>query len=201
MTRVAILAWGVFLSALTGVLIDVRLAEDGKAVLRLFNYYTIQSNLIVAVTAALAAWHGVSPPPWLAPLGQAVSVWICVTGLGYHFLLAKIYHPEGWQAVANQLLHYITPLGMILYAQLAWYGQPLQPLLWISYPLLYSVFNIIRGHVTGYYPYWFMRPEGVYPEGNGSYARVFAFMVILLIAFCLIGYVLNAWQAVFGIGF
>ncbi len=193
-----VLAGAVALCGALGVLIDVALAKDGRAALRLFDYYTIQTNLLVSAAAALAAWHGSYPPAWLAPIGQAVSLWICVTALGYHFLLSKLYRPTGWQAVANRLLHYYTPLGMVIYAQIAWYGQPPQPLLWISYPLLYSVLNLVRGHITGYYPYWFMRPEGTYPEGNGSYARVFMFMVVLLIAFCLVGYVLNAWQSVLG---
>ena len=116
---VTVLAWSVAICGVFGVLIDVKLAEDGRAVLRLFNYYTIQTNVMVAAIAGFAAWHGDQFPTWLGQIGQAATIWITVTSLGYHFLLSRLYNPEGWQAVANHLLHYITPLGMIIYSQLA----------------------------------------------------------------------------------
>ena len=194
-----VLAWSVAVCGALGILIDIVLADDSKAALRLFNYYTIQTNLMVAFIAAFAAWHGSQPPAWLGQITQAAAIWISVTSLGYHFLLSKLYKPEGWQAVANRLLHYVTPIGMVIYSQLAWPAQVPSPLLWLSYPLVYATTNLARGSLTGYYPYWFLRPSGSYPDGNGSYARVLLFLVTMLAVFYILGFVLTGWRAVIGI--
>lgn len=191
---VTMLAWSVAACGALGILIDLVLAEDVKAALRLFNYYTIQTNVMVAAIAAFAAWHGSQSPSWLGQVGQAATIWITVTSLGYHFLLSRLYNPEGWQAVANHLLHYITPLGMIIYSQLVWGEQIARPTLWLSYPLVYGVANLARGSLTGYYPYWFLRPSGTYPDGNGSYARVLVFLLVILAVYYLIGLLLTGWR-------
>ena len=192
------LAWSVAVCGALGIIIDLFLARDARAVLMLFNYYTIQTNLMVAVVATLAARQGNQTPIWIAQVGQAVAIWISVTSLGYHFLLSKLYKPKGWQALANVLLHYLTPLGMVIYSQLAWGELTAAPLLWLSYPLAYAVVNLVRGSLTGYYPYWFLRPSGSYPEGNGSYARVMLLLTIILVVFCLIGYGLTGWRTLLG---
>ena len=188
------LAWSVAVCGALGVIIDLILADNVPAALRLFNYYTIQTNLMVSVIATFAACQGNQAPTWIAQIGQAAAVWISVTSLGYHFLLSRLYKPEGWQALANVLLHYATPLGMVIYSQLAWGEVKATPLLWLSYPIVYAVANLLRGSLTGYYPYWFLRPSGAYPEGNGSYARVILFLSIMLLAFLLIGSVLTGWR-------
>lgn len=49
-------------------------------------------------------------------------------------------------------------------------------LLWLSFPLLWIVYTIIRGAIVNLYPYPFLNPA------NGGYASVAVYCVVILIA-------------------
>ena len=120
-------------------------------------YFTVLTNLLVAIVATNAARRpdGGRDLRWR---GCAVSA-IVLVGLGYVLLLRGLADPEGLDWLSNLLLHYLVPL-----AALAWWLvlpprrhiAAMEPWRWLQWPLLYAVYALIRGAITGFYPYPFI---------------------------------------------
>ena len=83
---------------------------------------------------------------------------IVVVFLTYHTVLAGLWQPQGLAWWANQGLHTAVPL-----ATLAWWlafapkdvtrrDLPY----WLIYPALYCLYALIRGGMTGFWPYPFL---------------------------------------------
>ena len=59
--------------------------------------------------------------PWLAPntgsgasstrpsVRTAILAYIIIVAVIYHYLLAKLWNPQGWQLVADTIEHVVTP--------------------------------------------------------------------------------------------
>ncbi|MGK5543837.1 Pr6Pr family membrane protein [Streptomyces sp. URMC 127] len=159
----------VALAALTGIVLDTIDSDDLG---RLFSYFTIQSNILVAISFAWAAHRAWSGRPALSPrITGAALLYISITGLVFHFVLsndssgfAMTSERTPLESIANQLLHTVTPLA----AALDWLllTVPGGFLLrhawqWLVYPLLYLPFALIRGALLdpgteGRYPYPFL---------------------------------------------
>ncbi|MFG2651638.1 Pr6Pr family membrane protein [Streptomyces sp. NPDC048436] len=145
----------VALAAAIGVMINLGLGSP----LRVLSYFTIQSNVLVAVVFALSArraWQGRRPLPPLVTGGTLL--FISITGLVYHFVLAddasgfsmtgETAPLTGWRSLANDLLHTVTPIGAVLNWLLLTTPRRLylrQALLWMLYPLAYLAFALTRG--------------------------------------------------------
>jgi hypothetical protein len=160
----------------------------GDTFIRLLGYFTILTNLFVALVATTCAllpnsrWGRVFSSPKV--VGCAVTS-IVFVGIIFHLLLSDIYNPDGIKAVANYLNHYITPMAMLTY----WLAFPIKqpmpvstPFYWGIYPLLYAVYIAIRGELLGKYPYFFLDVSTLgYPQAllNG----VGLFLVVVAIGF------------------
>src|SRR5882757_8017378 len=145
----------VALAAATGVAIDLMLGSP----LRVLSYFTIQSSLLVAMVFVASAGRA-----WTArrPLSGAVTggtlLYISITGLVYHLILANqssafsmtgdAAPPTGWQAVANHLLHTVTPIVAAADWLLLTRPAPLalrHAATWLLYPIAYLAFSLARG--------------------------------------------------------
>ncbi len=149
------------------------------------GYFTVLSNMLVALVAIRAARapDGGLDHPWR---GAAVTS-IVVVGLAYHLLLRKIWDPQGLQLVADMVLHYAVPLAALAW----WLALPPRrpqaarlPLRWLAWPLGYSVYALLRGAVTGLYPYYFI------DAGVLGLPRVLLNMAGLSLAFIAMAYVI-----------
>jgi hypothetical protein len=177
-------------AAVAGVVLQIVFQEGPNFNLNSLSYFTIQSNLIVAVALSLNIYYRACPPEWLAALKSGAAIWILVTGLVFHFLLSQVYHPVGILMIANILLHYIVPVGV----QLNWLIFEVKgtyrhkyTFLWIAYPTLYAFISLLRAKIDGFYPYWFMNPTKNYPDGAGSLVNVFIVIALLALVFSIIG--------------
>ena len=116
------------------------------------RYFTNQSNLIVFVTVFLVFvnWHD---RKWFKYLSAIALVNITMTGLIYHLLLAT--PPILFQ---SHLTHTITPILYVLvyFTCLEDSLKPKQFWIPLIYPLIYFMFFIVTGPLTGFYPYGFM---------------------------------------------
>jgi hypothetical protein len=131
-----------------------------EGTIRFFSYFTIQSNILVAlVLTAFSIKSG--PDDWLIHpfVRSAVAAYIAMVGLVYLVLLRHLWAPEGAQWVADAMLHYVMPAGYLVFwltcvrkSGLRWYD----PLLWLIYPLFYLGFVLVRGKMSGFYPYPFI---------------------------------------------
>ncbi|MGP3533342.1 Pr6Pr family membrane protein [Microbacterium sp. RD1] len=126
---------------------------------RLFSFFTIQSNLFVLGTSiALAVSIRRDGRMWRI-LRLDALLGIIITGLVYETILAPLVHLEGWAFVATIGFHYISPwatlIGWLVFGprpRMSW-GTFALAFIW---PVLWLVYTFVHGAVTGWYPYPFL---------------------------------------------
>lgn len=137
---------------------DVSFAE---LLIRFFSYFTILTNILVAVTLtalalvpAMPLGRFVSGPSVQA----AVAVYITIVGVVYSLFLRGVWDPIGWNAVADHSLHDVMPVLYVAYwlifapkGGIDW----VDPIKWLVYPAAYFVYSLLRGAIVAWYPYWF----------------------------------------------
>ena len=80
-------------AALAGVVLEIIFQKGHNSGLNLLSYFTIQSNLIVAVALSLNIYYRANPPGWLAALKSGAAIWILVTGLVFIFFYPRSIIP------------------------------------------------------------------------------------------------------------
>lgn len=131
----------------------------GARLVDLASYFTIQSNLLVAVTAvALALRPDRDGTVWRVVRLDAL-LGITVTGVVYLTVLAPLQDLSGAPAVADIGLHYVSPALAVL----AWFGYGPRHRIdrrtaWLAlvWPVLYFAYTLVHGPVAGWYPYPFL---------------------------------------------
>jgi len=128
------------------------------------GYFTIVSNLVVAVGAGLLAVDPTRRDPWLAAVRLAGVIMIVITGLGYHLLLAADNETTGLGVWTDLGLHTLVPLVTVagwlavgprgLATGPALRGALLLPAVWL-------VYGLARGQVTGEPVYPFLDVDGL----------------------------------------
>jgi hypothetical protein len=131
-----------------------------------FSYFTIESSIIgivvLLVGGVLALRHPIDPVPYTA-VRMSVLVYALVTAGVYNGLLRGI-PDEGFVATAwpGEIMHVWIPLVFLA----DWLVSPGRPALrWtalrvvVAYPLAWLAFTLVRGALTGWYPYPFLEPE------------------------------------------
>lgn len=185
----ALLAWSALLLQLW---LSLRLVHGqgksaGHALLAYFGYFTVLTNIFVAVVATAGARRWMRDRPrglyGIGVVGCATTA-IVLVGLGYHLLLREIWDPQGLQKLADVLLHYAVPLG----AALHWLAYPhverlswRAPLAWCAYPVAYFAYVLARGALLHSYPYPFI------DVGVLGYGRAIVNALALLVVFVLVG--------------
>ena len=187
LAALAVISWaGVLLQfwlSINLALANGKTVGDGLVVV--FGYFTVLTNLFVALTATLpfiagsnrlGRWFGMV-------LGSAINS-ILMVSITYHFLLRNVWQPQGLQLLADIVLHYVVPLLASLY----WLIFPprselgvLAPLAWCLYPLLYFVYVFVRGELLGSYPYYFIDAASI------GYRQAMLNSFGLLVAFVALG--------------
>ena len=154
-----------------------------EATVRYFSFFTILTNILVALALTL---------PWLSPdskpgrfftqpsVRTAILTYIIIVAVIYHYLLAKLWNPQGWQLVADTIEHVVTPtlyvIDWVLFVPkgtVKWKSA----FVWLGYPLVYAVYSLIHGAVTGFYPYPFIN------VGEFGYDKIFVNMGVLVLVF------------------
>ncbi len=163
-----------------------------------FSYFTVLSNTLVAtvLTCEWTSRESAARRWFLQPgVSSAVAVSIAVVSLGYNLLLRHLWHPEGWQWLADELLHVIMPLLFLGYW---WHYVPKGTLrlwhiaAWVIYPVLYFAYVLLRGHVLAVYPYPFVDVDKLgYPQVFINAGGLLAGFVV--IALLVVG--LDRWRA------
>lgn len=160
--------------------------------LSFFSYFTVLTNTLVAtvLTCALTSRESAARRWFLQPwVSSGIAVSIAVVGLAYNVLLRHLWHPEGWQWLADELLHDVMPL---LFLAWWWLCVPKGTLrlrhiaLWVIYPLVYFAYALLRGHLLATYPYPFIDVDTL------GYPQVFVNAGGLLAGFVLIALVVIA---------
>lgn len=158
---IALLGWFALISQFK-INMTSQVAGRPELIIRYFSYFTILSNLMVAICCTSLLLNPSSR------LGQffssqktltAITVYILVVGLIYNLVLRFIWNPQGFQKIVDELLHSAIPLLFLLLwiffvkkRFLKWNAF----LQWLIYPLIYLVFILFRGAFSGFYPYPFI---------------------------------------------
>ncbi|HMI39899.1 MAG TPA: Pr6Pr family membrane protein [Sphingomicrobium sp.] len=132
----------------------------GLGVWRYFGYFTILTNIGVALVATAVAlgWRNALAGP-RARFLAATS--IVLVGLVYSIALRSEWNPTGLQKVADFALHDASPLLFIMVWILAPNGTLGRRDFWwaLAPPSLYAVYALARGAVDGWYAYYFFDPN------------------------------------------
>ena len=171
---IKLLRMAVFLLVLSAEVYLVVVLGDRFQPANHFSYFTVLSNLFAAVVALLGVFRAVSPQ-----IRGAAVLYMATTGLVYSFLLQGI--DVQTPAYANWVLHIIVPILVAVEWLLApektrrWW-------IWLSFPLAYLVYTLVRGSIVGWYPYPFMDPR---QNGYGDVLLtcVFVAAVFIVLAF------------------
>lgn len=127
-----------------------------------FSYFTIIANILVFLTfivSAIAENHGFNKK--ISAIRSAVTVYILLVGIAFTLLLSGqsdiTFTIVPWD---NIVLHYIIPVAVLVDYII---DRPLRTdfnkaLSWLSLPLAYLAYSLLRGAITGWYPYPFLNP-------------------------------------------
>lgn len=127
----------------------------GEAAWILLRFFTILTNLLVAVTMTALAFGRTISPTWIGGIMLA----ILLVGIIDATLLSGMPQLAGAAGLADVLLHKATPLLVP-----AWWLafapkgrlRPRDPLIWALYPLVYFTYALVRGGLDGKYAYSFI---------------------------------------------
>lgn len=160
------------------------IAKGGFELGPFLSFFTIQANLYAVAVLVIEASGGlgISESRRGAFRGAAV-LYLGITGAVYAVLLSRlpmvkeIVHP-----FADGVHHLLMPLWMLF----DWVAMPpasrptyRRSLWWLAYPLAFLFFSLLRGAISGWYPYPFLNPSQ-----PGGWLAVGIVSGILLILSC-----------------
>ena len=165
--------------------------HEGRSLVNTFSYFTVQSNVLVLVTAAVLAVHpGVSGAVWRV-VRLAALCGITVTGIVYATILAPYVHLAGWALAYDYVFHYVVPsaslLGFVFVGPRTRFRTA--DFLYMAWPVLWLVYTMVRaavshpafngfGEAVSRYPYRFLDVDRVpMAEVVGSIALVTVLLV------------------------
>lgn len=126
---------------------------------RFFNYFTVQSNIVMLIAAIFVIRRADLSTPWMRALRLVSLTGISITGIIYALVLAKDDNYTGMREFANVLLHYVNPWGAVLlflifgpWPRLSLSDIP-RAMVW---PAAWVVYTLVHGAITDWWPYGFI---------------------------------------------
>ena len=188
---ISVLGWFALISQFYLIMLN-RIVSIPETIIRYFSFFTLLTNILVALCSTILL---------LIPLSRwgkffsnrktltAITVYIVIVGFVYNLILRFLWKPEGLQQVVDELLHTLIPILFLLYwiasvpkSELKWKDV----LVWLLYPLIYVLYILLRGAMSGFYPYPFIN---VIDLGYNNVAinicliaSAFLFLSLLLVA-------------------
>ncbi len=165
----------------------------GKVV---FMYFTIQSNLAIALICAIGLWFMLSGKPyyrWWQVVKLVGTISITLTGTVFCFILAPTMGSRAWN-VQNILTHVVVPLAAIIDFFVTGVISDIKKssVLYVMLPPLAYVVYAGIGYVQGWefalgvhYPYFFLNwgsPAGVFGFSDKLPFMGTGWWIILLLA-------------------
>lgn len=155
---------------------------------RFFGYFTILTNLLVAVClSSILLNPGSSLGRFFSRPSTitAIALYIFIVGLVYNTIFRFIWEPTGLQKWVDEALHVIIPLLFVILwllfipkGSLKW----IHPFRWLIYPAIYLVYALLRGALSGFYAYPFINVM------ESGYNRVLLNSAGLMLVFIIIGF-------------
>lgn len=170
----------------------VVLVDEGLFVpLNFFTFFTVMSNLLaMAVLLEGGRRMLTGKPPVPDMIRGAAVVYMTVTYLVFAVLLRDMQEElQTHVAWVDSVFHRLAPVVLMV----GWLVDPprrpisfRRSLLWLSFPVAWVIFTMIRGAVDGRYPYPFLDPA------NGGYGTVAAYIAAITVLFVVVCWVVAA---------
>lgn len=189
MAFLAIIVW--FALGLQFYISTVKYMADGRtfggAIVQLLSYFTIQNNILIALSlSVILLWPASVWAKFFLKFETlaAMSLYITIVGLVYQLILRQQGTKYGLFKLADEIFHSVSPVLFILFwlffipkGNLQWS----KAFTWLIYPLIYLIYVLIRGAVSGFYPYNFIDANLI------SYQQMAINAMLLLFAFLAVG--------------
>ncbi len=163
----------------------IGVTENDARASNFFSFFTIESNLLTVVVLLAGAWlalRGQETTPGWELFRGAVAAYMTTTFIVFAALLSGLPDnldlTEPW---VNFVLHQLMPIVIVLDWVVSPPRNPLtvrQALVWMLFPLAYSVYSLVRGPIVDWYPYPFLNPDSV-----GGYGGVLAYSIGIAVLF------------------
>lgn len=155
-----------------------------EAVVYFVSFFTILSNGLLALIYASVIWpRSDTLEVFRRPVvrGMAAGAILLVMGF-YHLILAGLWQPQGLFYICDIVLHYIDPVIYVLWWTVFCTAGRLKyrdvPTMLVP-PLIYLVYVMIRGEVSGEYPYPILEADRL---GFGQVAINVAVVLVVMTA-------------------
>lgn len=156
-----------------------------------FSFFTVLSNI---AAVSVLAYFGLKKNPSKAAesFRAAATLYMVMTGVIFAILLSGITEVRltatPWD---NIVLHYIMPIVVAV----DWLLRPSKAvvfsvknmLVWLSVPVLYVAYSLVRGLVVDWYPYPFLNPR------TSSYLTVLVVVCVLAVGVVLTAVAMKAY--------
>ncbi len=194
--RVARWCFGLTSALVTfGILLQLQVAATNDSgyfeavpsrIINVLSYFTVQSNILVALTTGLLAVQLNRSATWFRVLRLSAVIGITITGIVFHLALKGLTELTGPAVTADWILHTASPilglLGWVIFGPRGWVTSRIVKLS-VLFPILWLAYTLVRGALvedrTGrnFYPYPFL---DVVEHG---YARVAVNIVLVAVLF------------------
>lgn len=186
-------AYAISLAVITWISVGLQLELMTGTVANFFSYFTIQCNLLIAISLTCVS---LMPRSVLGKffsklsVQTAIALYIFIVGFVYNVVLRSLHHWEGLQWWVDNMLHVVIPVLYLVY----WFLYRTSGVIarkdsvsWILFPAVYLVYTLIRGTMVDWYPYPFLNAV------NLGYQRVFLNIAVMLSIFLVAGMILIAF--------
>jgi hypothetical protein len=160
------------------------LAVERSGIVAFFCSFTVLAN-VLAVLALTGAFSSAGRSPAPGVMG-AIVVYVVVVVAMFLGVLYELWSAHGAEFVSSAALHFVVPALFVLYwlifvakGSLRWHV----PFIWLIFPLAYLALSLVRGAMTGVYPYPFI------DAGAIGYQKVVVNAVEILLTYLGIGLV------------
>ena len=163
------------------------------------SYFTIWSNVVVAVTMTLLVRQPLRSTALLRTLRLDSVLMITITAIVYAVLLAPSTEVVGWSRLTDPILHQVTPVVTVLvwlvHGPRGWITRR-TALAALIIPVVWIAWVMLRGSVIGAYPYGFVNiaEYGVGPVA-GTLAGILVFGLVVTATYWGIDTALRRWLA------
>jgi hypothetical protein len=173
------IGFGLLILAAIGFMIWTLNEEGVFNPLNFFTFFTILSNLLAMAVLLEGGRRQLTGQPPVPDLWRgAAVVYMAVTYIVFAVLLRDLQEElQTHVAWVDSVLHRVAPI--VLMAD--WLIEPphaaipfRRALVWLGFPLVWTVFTLVRGAIDGRYPYPFLDPA------NGGYGVVALYCVAIL---------------------
>jgi len=179
--------FAIVLAGLTWASIGVQYYLGTGSAINFFSFFTIQCNLLIAISLTISALSPESGPGrFFSSLSvqSAIALYIFIVGLVYNLVLRGMFVLTGWHWIVDNMLHVVIPVLYILYwlyfrssGTLHWRDS----LYWIIFPFLYLAYSLYRGSIVQWYPYPFLHAT------NLGYSTVLTNIGMIIVVFLMAG--------------